>query len=85
MKKHIQNKVANTLGDDYLVFNFGLSGWRPHQALALMEGGCLEELAQKYDELHVFYMALPDHGERASGSVVWDQNGPYFQPQLTAA
>ena len=75
-------KVAEMLGENYQVFNFGESGYGTHQALALIENGYLDEIARKYDKMHVFYMNIPSHKERNAGQASWDKDGPSYQMTL---
>ena len=71
-------KVGQMLGDDYQVFNFGFSGYGTHQMLAMVENGYLDAIAQKYDQLHVFYLTIPAHRSRAAGKTSWDLDGPMY-------
>lgn len=72
-------KVAQALGPDYQVFNFGEAGYGAHQALAIIESGRLEDIAGRYEKVHVFYLSKPEHKERNSGLAPWDKNGPSYQ------
>ena len=74
-------KVGEALGGDWQVFNFGVGGWGSHQALAMLENGYLDDIAERYDELHVFFMTLDSHGERVAGEAFWDKDGPCYRLQ----
>lgn len=71
-------KVAEALGDDWQVYNFGLSGYGAHHALALLESGRLDPLFALYDTVKVFFLTLPGHELRVSGFSAWDKHGPRY-------
>ncbi len=75
-------KVAERLGDRFQVFNYGVPGYGTHQVLALIEEGYLDEIAKKYEKMHVFYMSIPTHAVRNIDKSAWDRDGPCYQ--LTA-
>ena len=71
-------KVAESLGDGWQVYNFGLSGYGAHHALALLESGRLDPLFARYDTVKVFFLTLPGHELRVSGFSAWDKHGPRY-------
>ena len=50
----------------YRVFNFGYAGYGPHQMLAAIEGGLVDEIVIEPPK-YVIYQAIPHHVERAAG------------------
>lgn len=72
-------KVAERLGDKYQVFNFGFHGYGSHQMLAMIENGYLDDIAAKYDKLHVFFLTINGHELRSAGKSSWDQDGPAYE------
>ena len=78
-------KLGKTLGSNYKVLNFGIGGWGPHQALALIENGALDEAFKNSEELHVFFMPIDNHITRSVGEAFWDTDGPYYQLQPDGA
>lgn len=71
-------RVGQLLGEDWQVYNFGFSGYGPHQFLALLESGRLDELQKKYKKIHVFWMNIPGHELRSGGYSFWDPSGPRY-------
>ena len=71
-------QVAQLLGDDCQVYNFGLSGYGPHQALAMLETGRFKDIFTKYKQVEVFFLTLPGHELRVGGFSSWDTHGPRY-------
>jgi hypothetical protein len=71
-------KVGERLGSDFQVFNFGMGGYGSHQMLAQIENGFLDEPAEKYERLFVFYTTLYGHELRSGGYSHWDKYGPRY-------
>lgn len=69
---------------DYQIFNFGLHGYGPHQALALILSGEVERVLsdKKCESINALYESLIDHIRRANGLAWWEQgnkNIPKFK------
>lgn len=69
---------------DYQIFNFGLHGYGPHQALALILSGEVERVLsdKKCESINALYESLIDHIRRANGLAWWEQgnkNIPEFK------
>lgn len=62
---------------DYQIFNFGLHGYGPHQALALILSGEVERVLsdKKCESINALYESLIDHIRRANGLAWWEQGG----------
>lgn len=75
------HKTAELLGPSYQVFNYGFSGYGPHQFLALLESGALRPLSERYDKVHVYYLSLKEHDLRAGGYSSWDVQGPWYEAE----
>jgi hypothetical protein len=65
------------LGDTYRVYNFGFHGYGPHQMLAALDSGLVEDLVDK-PVSDVIYQAIPAHIARVIGLAHWDPNGPQY-------
>jgi hypothetical protein len=68
------------------IYNFGFHGYGPHQMLAALESGLVEEIVQSSPVLAV-YQLIPSHVRRSAGLVGWGKGGPRYglddgRPQL---
>ena len=72
------HRVGVATKGKYRVFNFGYAGYGPHQMLAAIEGGLVDEVVSEPPK-YVIYQAIPHHVERAAGLTDWDHNGPRYQ------
>jgi hypothetical protein len=61
-----------------LAYNFGGSGYGPHQILRMLEIRRPEEIAPGIKPLLVVYTLIPHHVERAAGRSPWDTTGPLY-------
>jgi len=61
----------------YHVHNFAFSGYGPHQMLAAIEHGLVDELDIR--PRVVVYQAVPHHVNRCAGLVAWDRYGPRYE------
>ncbi len=68
-------KLGEILGENYQVFNFGYSGYGPHNALAIIEH-TLPDL-QKFDRILTYFIVIPDHIIRVAGLTSGD--GPRYE------
>jgi hypothetical protein len=64
-------------GGSYSVDNFGFHGYGPHQMLAALERGVVDELI-KGPVRYVIYQGIPAHVARSAGRARWDRHGPKF-------
>ena len=62
---------------DLQVQNFGFSGYGPHQMLANIEAGRLEEICQTPPKV-VIYQMIPSHVRRVSGWVRFQKHAPRY-------
>lgn len=72
-------QLAEKLGKDWQTFNFGFSGFGPHQFLRLLECGALDSITGRYKETWVFYLGLAGHELRSGGYSAWDSTGPWYE------
>ena len=70
-------RVGILAQDNFCTYNFGFHGYGPHQMLAALERGLVEEVVQ-CKPTHVIYQAIPDHVARASGLYSWGRSGPRY-------
>jgi len=64
----------------YRVFNYGFSGFGPHQMLAQIENRVFKDLSDCKGSKIAIYSFLPeDHVLRAAGIAQWDQFGPRYE------
>ncbi len=68
-------KLGELLGENYQVFNFGYSGYGPHNALAIIEH-TLPDL-QKFERILTYFIVIPDHIIRVAGLTSGD--GPRYE------
>ena len=60
-------RLGEALGPDWQVFNYGVSGYGAHQALALIESGRIPfaALRGRYREIFAFFLSIGDPPRRA--------------------
>jgi hypothetical protein len=61
----------------YVIDNFGFHGYGPHQMLAALEMGIVDEIVGE-SVSYVIYQGIPAHVARSAGRVKWDRHGPKF-------
>lgn len=71
-------QVGELLGREWQVFNYGLSGYGPHHALALLQSGRLDPIFARYQRVQVFFLSIPGHELRVAGFSSWDRHGPRY-------
>ncbi len=71
-------RLGELLGENYQVYNFGLGGYGPHQALALLESSRLDFLKTTHEKLEFYFLSIEEHEWRAAGLVEWDNFGPRY-------
>lgn len=70
-------QVGTLTGNRFRIYNFGFHGYGPHQMLAALERGRVEEIVRCRPS-HVIYQAIIPHVERAAGLASWDRHGPRY-------
>ena len=65
-------------GGRYRVYNFGFHGYGPHQMLAALERGLVEERTD-CRPLAVVYQGAEFHVARAAGLSTWEESGPHYE------
>jgi hypothetical protein len=71
-------RIGELSGRRYEVRNFGFHGYGPHQALAALQSGWVDEVCDAAPRL-VLYLALQDHKARCAGYKSWDPRGPWYR------
>ena len=61
----------------YAIDNFGFHGYGPHQMLAALELGIVDETVGEPFS-YVIYQGIPAHVARSAGRARWDRHGPKF-------
>lgn len=61
----------------YAIDNFGFHGYGPHQMLAALEQGVVDEVVDK-PVSHVIYQGITAHVARSAGRARWDRHGPWY-------
>jgi len=59
------------------IYNFGFHGYGPHQMLAALQQGLVEEIVEQTPSL-VIYQAILAHVARSAGRASWDRHGPRY-------
>lgn len=72
-------RVGIELGGAYQIHNFGFHGYGPHQMLAALELGVVDE-AIACKPRFVVYQGAAFHIDRAAGLSSWEKGGPRFEP-----
>ena len=70
------NKYANL---KYKVFNYGFSGYGPHQMLSFIENRVVRDIQAVKNEKIAIYIYFNGHIARAAGYSAWDQKGPKYK------
>lgn len=65
-------------GGDYRIRNFGFLGYGPHNMLAAIETGWVEQAANCQPKYAIYWAQL-HHVLRAAGKWSWDTNGPRYR------
>jgi len=66
----------------YRTYNFGFDGYGPHQMLAALERGPVEEIVEESNTSKIaIYQSLFDHVQRSAGLAYWDFHGPRYVMQ----
>lgn len=71
-------QVGLKVADRFRVYNFGYRGYGPHQMLAALERGNVENTLD-CDLRYVFYSAIASHGARVAEASPWDSHGPHYE------
>ena len=70
-------QVGEQTDNRYRVHNFAFHGYGPHQMLAALESGRVDQ-AVDCQPTHIIYQAIIPHIERAAGRAAWDKQGPRY-------
>ena len=70
-------QVGIKSGGRFRTYNFGHAGYGPHQMLAALEHGRVDDVIDCQPRYAV-YQAVGGHVRRAAGLAPWDTNGPRF-------
>jgi len=65
-------------GGNYRIYNFGFSGYGPHQMLSALEHGLVDNIIHCKPRF-VIYQAIWYHIRRSAGLVTWDRHGPKYR------
>jgi hypothetical protein len=69
--------TATRVGQTYSAHNFGFHGYGPHQMLAALELGVVDDVVEE-EPRYVIYQGIPEHPRRVAGFTSWDLNGPKY-------
>jgi hypothetical protein len=72
-------RVGIETGGRYRIHNFGYHGYGPHQMLAALELGVVDEVVT-CEPRYVVYQGSPFHVPRAAGQSSWEKGGPRYEP-----
>ena len=70
-------QVGEKTAGAFQIYNFGISGHGPHQMLAAIEFGLVEDRVD-CDVTHIVYQAIQEHIRRVSPGVSWGLWGPKY-------
>jgi hypothetical protein len=70
--------MGNELNGKYKILNFGFQGYGPHQMLAALETGIVDNVIKGCQQVDVVYSAIPHHVARSAGYSPWDKHGPKY-------
>lgn len=70
-------RVGVRSGHKYRIYNFGFHGYGPHQMLAAIEQGLVDQIIQ-CEPRHIIYTGMLAHVSRSAGLSSWDQHGPKY-------
>ncbi len=70
------HKLAEQLGSNYQVINYGVPGYGPHQMLAEIEVGLPEY--KQYSTILAYYTYISTHEIRAAGGKTWASKAPRY-------
>jgi hypothetical protein len=69
--------TATKVGEAFAVHNFGFHGYGPHQMLAALEFGIVDDVVGDTPG-YVIYQGIPEHARRVAGFTTWDLRGPKY-------
>lgn len=70
-------QVGSQLADEYRVYNFSYGGYGPHQMLAALQAGRVEETVDA-EPKYAVYQLIMNHVRRACGRTSWNIHDPRF-------
>jgi hypothetical protein len=62
----------------YAIYNFAFSGYGPHQMLASLQAGIIDQTL-RCKPTQFLYLTIPEHIARVAGLTFWDRHGPRFK------
>lgn len=62
----------------YTIFNFGFSGYGPHQMLAAIENNMVANTVENRPVKHIIYQAMLGHTRRVQGKTLFSNVGPRY-------
>jgi hypothetical protein len=71
-------QVGLQSGGQYQTFNFGFHGYGPHQMLAEIQKGLVNQIVDCQPD-YAIYQALPHHVARVAGKVSFGKHAPRYQ------
>lgn len=69
--------VGQKTGGHSAIYNFAFIGYGPHQMLASLQAGRLNQIV-RCTPTHFVHRLLPEHSARVAGLTTWDKHGPRF-------
>lgn len=76
--KSLPFRVSAAAQGSYQVHNLGFHGYGPHQMMAAVEQGLIEE-GVRCTPRFTIYQFISDHVGRVAGRKFWDKNGPRYR------
>ena len=73
--------IEGQSGGAIACYNFGMDGYGPHQALALLERDLVRPVVGRHDRVTGILIAIPHHALRAAGAARWGFRGPRYVAQ----
>lgn len=70
--------VGEKANGKYKIYNFGFSGYGPHQMLSAIEHGITDKIIKGCKESTAIYIGQDDHIPRIAGKKSWDKHGPKY-------
>ena len=77
-KETLPYLVGKAMGGKVQTYNFSLSGYGPHQMLALLEDRLEIDVLKQCQAIMAIYFSIPDHINRVVGQTNWDTHGPRY-------
>lgn len=72
-------RLQENLDSEQNVFNFSVSGYGPHQILAILQNSLEVEVVGNHQSKWGVFQAIQDHIYRVKGEAWWDYFGPKYE------